>query len=293
MVGKRGSSRTTVCPPDHKHAATGTCYNDHQCACDECLTRNTARVQQRRKLRAYGRAGAYRVEKKPAADRVRALRAEGWTVRGIAEAAGVPVTVVDSLLSKRYELTTNATSSAVLAVPVQPPARLKWKRVPSLGTIRRLEALAFMGWSLRSLERIGGFGDGYLSNTMRTGPLVHESTAKRVSQVYDRLWDKAPPTETNYIGAVTRTRLLARQRGWVGPLSWDDIDTDPEPTITGPDTDRSAWMVDELDNLREAGESPHTAARLLGRKRDSIYALATRHGRHDLAAWISPGSKAA
>ena len=31
-----------ICPPDHEHAGSGTCYNTHSCGCDPCLKRATA-----------------------------------------------------------------------------------------------------------------------------------------------------------------------------------------------------------------------------------------------------------
>lgn len=286
MSGKRGTSRTHRCPEDHKHGATGNCYSSHRCGCDDCLAGNTYRMGQRRKLHAYGRAQDYRVDKTAAAERVHALRGLGWTVQGIAERAGVPRSVVDSLLSTRYKRTTRVTAEAILAVRIQFPPVMKWKRVPVTGTQRRLEALAYMGWSIRHLERLTGMGDGFLSDVMRHADLVHESTAARIATIYDELWDKQPPRETKFEKAVyTRTRIYARKQGWLGPLSWDDIDADVDPVK--PDQSKGrGWVLDELEHLRALGESADTAATLLGEKPNTMAALAYRHGRRDIGRWI-------
>lgn len=285
MVGKRGTSRTHRCPADHNHG-TVNCYNSHKCGCDNCVEGNTYRVGQRRKLRAYGRAKDYRVDKAPATERVKALRGLGWTVQGIADRAGVPRSVVDSLLSDRYKRTTRVTSEAVLAVRIQFPPIMKWKRVPTTGTQRRLEALAYMGWSIRLIERLGGFGDGFLSDVMRNADLIHEGTAQRISALYDDLWNKPPPTGTSFErGVYTRTRIYARDQGWLGPLSWDDIDADVEP-VNPTNGKGRAWVLDELEHLRSLGESADSAAVILAEKPSTMAALAYRHGRPDVARWI-------
>ena len=47
--------RTKLCPPDHKHGITPTCYRVHKCGCAECRAANTTRCYERKKLIAYGR----------------------------------------------------------------------------------------------------------------------------------------------------------------------------------------------------------------------------------------------
>lgn len=42
-----------ICPPDHKHAATMTCYSKHGCRCDDCRTHN-ANARRAEKARRRG-----------------------------------------------------------------------------------------------------------------------------------------------------------------------------------------------------------------------------------------------
>lgn len=37
-----------ICPSDHKHAATGTCYRKHRCRCADCVRWHRAYDKQRR-----------------------------------------------------------------------------------------------------------------------------------------------------------------------------------------------------------------------------------------------------
>lgn len=48
---------TSVCPPDHKHAISGNCYNVHKCRCEPCVVAYRAmRRESMRKSRAKRQA---------------------------------------------------------------------------------------------------------------------------------------------------------------------------------------------------------------------------------------------
>ena len=55
-----------------------------------------------------------------------------------------------------------------------------------------------------------------------------------IAALYDELWDQQPPTHTR-AQRVGRSYALtvARRHGWLPPLAWDDIDTDPAPPTAG------------------------------------------------------------
>lgn len=231
---RSGSTRTFRCPSSHKHGLTGTCYS-HGCGCDDCREGHTERSRARRKRIAYGRHQNWRVDKTVARDRVVALRDLGWTITGIADAGGVAVSAVQELVATRYKRTHRDTADAILTIPLEPPAKAMWNRVPSLGARRRVEALMFMGWSAALIEQHTGMGDRYLMNAV-TKPLIEDTTHQRIVEVFDRLWNQSPPLTDKFSrGSYTRTRKLARERGWVGPLHWSDIDTDPNPPTVEPD----------------------------------------------------------
>ncbi len=89
MVGKRGTARTYRCPDDHKHGATGTCFNTHGCGCFPCVEGRRVYQLNRDKLIAYGRWEPSRtVDALGVRRRLQALAYMGWPSRLVAEAVG-------------------------------------------------------------------------------------------------------------------------------------------------------------------------------------------------------------
>lgn len=106
------------------------------------------------------------------------------------------------------------------------------RTVSSLGTFRRVEALMALGWSQRAIAAAAGMEQTNLSKMLRTRrPVVFRSTADRIAQVYDA-WHMAPPRGD--LAHLNLVRNLARERGYVPPLGWDDIDNDLEPPAGEP-----------------------------------------------------------
>lgn len=89
------------------------------------------------------------------------------------------------------------------------------------GTHRKLKALQALGhtWS----DIAADLEHGTPSNVCKilTSPKVNVRTAQLVDQVYEKLCMTPGPS--------TRTATRAQQKGWLRPLAWDDIDSDPEP----------------------------------------------------------------
>jgi len=157
--------------------------------------------------------------------------------------------------------------------------------VDGLGTRRRLQALAYMGWTGGLIAAELGVVQSYATLLLRADR-VEQETADRVAGIYKRLWDKEPPG-----GRRKYTTNMARRNGWHGPLACDDIDNDPEPVTAERDPRRAGWVLDEIEWLRHAGESPVAVQVALGRTRKSMAKLAYRHDRPDIAAWIDPRAK--
>jgi len=92
--------------------------------------------------------------------------------------------------------------------------------VPSLGTARRLQALAAIGWSGPDLARELGYRSAaavtYLQRRYR--PAVLRTVADRVTEVYERLSMTPGPSRRAVDTAV--------RNGWVPPLAWDDDEID-------------------------------------------------------------------
>jgi hypothetical protein len=166
----------------------------------------------------------------------------------IAELAGVNLGVVRHILwgtsssSNRPAQSVRAVNAEkLLAVPLDPDLNA-W--LDPRGLRRRLQALAVQGWSFAKLgERLGITCEGV--NQMLRSIRVMQSSHARVVALFDELWDQVPPLESRYDRMVyARTRRWAARKGWVGPLSWDDIDHDEAPLEV--DAGSDAEFVDEL-----------------------------------------------
>lgn len=106
-------------------------------------------------------------------------------------------------------------------------------RVDALGTRRRLQALAALGWPTEWIDSSIGRRRGYTSNILSSRQTVLKSTADLIDSAYESLSMSVPPTDTlPRRQVVSRTRNLAARRGWVPPLAWDDIDDPHELPAT-------------------------------------------------------------
>lgn len=103
--------------------------------------------------------------------------------------------------------------------------------IPALGVQRRIQALMSLGWTSTDIASECG-----LSN--RNGVLrilhgqkgkpcrwVERKTYRRFAEAYERLCMTIP----DHTPIRARTRAIAARKGYLPPLVWDDIDTDPEP----------------------------------------------------------------
>lgn len=176
------------------------------------------------------------------------LRLQGMGAGRIAELAGVDLGVVRHILwgtnssSNRPARMVQAVNAAkILAVPLDPDLNA-W--LDPRGVQRRLQALAVQGWSFAKLgERLGITYEGV--HQMMRSIRVTQSSRVRVVALFGELWDQVPPLVSKYDRMVyARTRRWAASKGWVGPLSWEDIDHDDAPLDVQAGSDDE--FVDEL-----------------------------------------------
>lgn len=131
------------------------------------------------------------------------------------------------------------------------------RSVPAVGTVRRLQALAWMGWPAYVLAPMAGYRSGEALLNLHRRQWVCSATARRVSDLYDALSMRPGPSET--------TRRRARARGWVSPLCWDDeVIDDPaaSPTTARMRRERSARSARNTDE-----PDPVAVERALGGER--------------------------
>lgn len=245
------------------------------CHCDQCRTLSARNA----KLFRNGRL--------PTVDRrVEAVRRlETWTARGysptaIAGMTGLADRTIQALMAGRTSPARmlHRTARLILDAPDTPTGG-GW--VPAAGSVRRLRALTVMGWSMDHLADRYSVNTSTLS-TIRTGK--HAQTrpvfATAIAAMYDELWNVPGP------GRLAGTR--ARNRGWYGPLAWDD-DTIDDPTAEPhSETRKDRSSLDtalDVEDLLEMG--PFLTADELGRRlgysdRGGIQQALKRTGRRDL-----------
>lgn len=164
--------------------------------------------------------------------------------------------------------------------------------VPAIGSIRRLQALMCVGWSIPALERQAGALPWKLHNILYRAPgtRVERSTAELVSSLYDSLWDREPQqTNKGERISVKDARAAARKNGWLPPMAWYGIDMDDPDSVPCLDADiPEAEMFDWVKVERAAGgwlapqelssDERYAAAKILVRRGMSINAASDRMG---------------
>jgi hypothetical protein len=218
----------------HRHG-TRAAYVRDRCRCPDCTAANTAASRTASRERIYGRWHPY-VDAGPIREHIAALRTAGIGVERIAHLAGLSVSHIRQLTEYgRDGLPTTQrvrpnTASRVLDIDIGDVSRAPHSRVDGTGTRRRLQALIAIGWPAELLADQLGRRPNSLSRSM-TGGSVTARTAHDVAGLYQRLWDISPPRTTGeQRAAADAAQAQAAAQGWLSPLAWDDIDTEPAPT---------------------------------------------------------------
>jgi hypothetical protein len=217
----------------HRHG-TRAAYVKDRCRCTHCTAANTAASRTASRERIYGRWHPY-VDAGPVREHIAALRAAGIGVERIAHLAGISVSHIrelaehgrgDSLGTQRVR---PGTATRVLSIDIDDASRAPHSRVDATGTRRRLQALLAIGWPVELLAAQLGRRPNSLHRSM-TGESVTARTAQDVATLYERLWNARPPRTTGeQHAAADAAQTHAAAQGWLPPLAWDDIDTDPTP----------------------------------------------------------------
>jgi hypothetical protein len=131
------------------------------------------------------------------------------------------------------------------------------------GTRRRVQALIALGWTYAEISEACGRETKQWAHYVTTTPgRVREDVAADVATAYERMSAVVPDGPYR-----ARARNLARRKGWLPPLAWDDIDNDPEPTPVKRRPGRQEVLpqiLEDFDWLTSAGESPEKAAERVG-----------------------------
>jgi AraC-like DNA-binding protein len=213
---------------------TRVAYVKDRCRCTDCTAANTATGRAVHRAQTFGRWRPF-VDAAPVRKHIRELRAAGIGVEQIAVLAGISTSHVRELAAPErhgnpgIRRVRPETAQRLLRIGIDQANRAPRSHVEATGTRRRLQALIAVGWPHDELAARLGRGSASLRRSMLSDSVTSQ-TAQDVSALYDKLWGLRPPLSTDeQRAAADAARAFAAERGWLPPLAWDDIDTDPEP----------------------------------------------------------------
>lgn len=224
----------------------------------KCSRPNCTRTANRQQLchahYEYAPARGY-VDAAPTRRRIELLLSRGLGWRQIHELTGLSPAWWRQM-GDRVQVRTH---HKVHAVPV-PDGFVAGGLVPAVGTIRRIKALAAMGWPSTQLGSRIGRNPKFLSQLLQRTQ-VNSATAAMVDELYRELCMIPGPSNS--------ARFHARRNNWTAPLAWDDIDDPHEKPNLGKHELISA--TERIEELQALGVTDiHKIAKRLGIKVESV-----------------------
>ena len=221
-------------------------------------------------------------------DHIRPWTDAGYTHAAIGHAAGVSADTISIVMTLRNRSVKAGTARAILTTShadVHKAALQLGHHVPTIGTTRRLRALALRGWTCADVARGTGVHVAALVRCINAKTtVISADTALAVHEWFAEHWDKDAPTDTRERrGQATRASRRARREGWHPALAWDDID-DPTATPDAGTTDGRAGLAAEDVEwvLRYERHTRSSLEHRLGASWSTIYGALRRAGRTDL-----------
>jgi hypothetical protein len=238
------------------HVADHNCYR-RGCRRDECRDADRYHRKEAELRRLRGIPG--RVPGAVVAHHLCTVLASGRTRLDIAEESGVSDRAIRYILNGQKTVA-RPNALALLAVhPLPEPAR-----VNVIGTLRRIQALAAVGWPIIWAAQQSGHSRAYIFAILAgEKQTVSSDSANRIAALYR--------THANRIGPSKGTRTVARRNGWHSVVAWNDNIDDPtaEPETAEPYKPLPAGRPDtlrmaEIEHLYLLGESTDAMAKKLG-----------------------------
>lgn len=141
-------------------------------------------------------------------------------IRAIARASGLSDTAVANIVDGRHEQVQRHTAFRIGSLTLNDVYAQASGNVPSVGAVRRVQALMALGWRKADLQA-EGIPSGQLIT--RSRDLINVEAWRQVRDIYDRLSMAPGPSDT--------ARDRAAARGYAPPLAWDD-ETIDDPRAT-------------------------------------------------------------
>ncbi|MFE9812351.1 hypothetical protein [Streptomyces sp. NPDC005548] len=193
----------------------------------------------RRRLIGYGQWEPF-VDAEPARAHLKKIMAAGMPIAVVCERLGLAQT--SSLQHLMYgrggygpaRQVRRETSELILGYWPSLDDFPEGSRIESLGTQRRVQALAVLGWPRHWMATRIGMSATHFKKALNRDRVTLR-LARAVTVLYDELWNQNPLEYGLTAVAVGRVKADAARAGWSGPLAWDD-DTIDDPKAT-PQTD--------------------------------------------------------
>ena len=163
-----------------------------------------------------------KVHPEKAAKKIEEFLRGGASVQTIADAAGLHVTVLHRIRAKRIDLIERETQNKILkAKPQVGP------HISVVGTRRRLQAMAALGYSLSDVEDATGVKAPVITK-IRTGRnvLTAPETAEAIKEFYEIIEDTPAPGSA----ISRRSTVFAEKYNWAPPAAWKGRDIE-DPAV--------------------------------------------------------------
>ncbi len=219
---------------------------------------------------------------------LQALRDAGADNPTIAEQAGVSVHIVKELQyanPPRVKLRPEH-EDALLAVTVE---SLVWvRRSQAAGTQRRLRALAVLGFPSSVLAAHTGLHRDHIQRLLAADePMnVTADTARQVVAAHGLLWRRHPSEFGVPAHSISLVRNLAKAKGWVSLLAWDDIDNPDAKPVRGERGTRYLDLLEDSNELVRQGLTVAAAAKRLGLDANALRAARSKAARRQARAGV-------
>ncbi len=205
------------------------------------------------------------VDAQPVREHLEMLSRYGIGHERVAELSGVSVhTIRNFRWTRSSGLMMRAIAERILKVEPSIDNVAGHRHVDATGARRRLQALTAIGWTQHRLGEVLGIPAHRVCGLLRA-ERIQADTYRAIARVYELYWDvPAPAVTAHQRVAADAARRLAERNGWVPPLAWDDIDTDPRVPVVELDAEDldGGELVDEIAiELACAGERVALTAR--------------------------------
>jgi hypothetical protein len=244
--------------PHHRNTV---CILIYRCQLPECR----ARFNERRRAIKAGTRQPDRVliDATPVREHITELRDAGMTLTCIARFAGVAHSTVCSFINGRphdrrgrQRMTTPEVAAKILAV----------RPLTAIGSLRRIQALAAIGWTGRKIASRADVSATWLLALQPESPILI-SNAEKLAAAYDKMRHLKPESHGVLPGHADNARQRAKDNRWAPPSYWADrmdaID-DPHFEPMYGVTKRLIVAQDANELMRYSGLDREAAATRLG-----------------------------